>query len=156
MSILSWVTSILGLAKIPEIGVARDVYKPATLDDGGNGEHFMWNDGHRGREDYSKLEKDAKNDDGPTQKAYCDPELSDDCGESETYPNPGEALARFDFSHDDFGSRGPDHSGDMQAALASMSSDDALEYAIGQMGAADQFDIGHFHVPADTSHDTDA
>ena len=156
MSILSWVTSILGLAKIPEIGVARDVYKPATLDDGGNGEHFMWNDGHIGREDYSKLEKDAKNDDGPTQKAYCDPELSDDCGESETYPNPGEALARFDFSHGNSGSRGPDHSGDMQAALASMSSDNALEYAIGQMGPADQFDVGHFHVPADTSHDTDA
>lgn len=155
MSILSWVTSILGLAKIPEIGVARDEYKPATLDDGGNGEHFMWNDGHRGREDYSKLD-DAKNDDGPTQKAYCDPELSDDCGESETYPNPGEALARFDFSHSNFGSRGPDHSGDMQAALASMSSDDALEYAIGQMGSADHSDVGHFHVPADTSHDTDA
>ena len=148
MSILSWVTSILGLAKSPEIGVARDEYKPTTLDDGGNGEHFMWNDGHKGREDYSKLDggsKDAKND----------PEPSDGGGEGGTYPNPGEALARFDFSHGDFGARGPDHSGDMQAALASMSSDDALEYAIGQMGPAEQFDVGHFHVPADTSHDTD-
>ena len=50
----------------------------------------------------------------------------------------------------------PDHSGDMQGALASMSSDDALEYAIGQMGAADHFDVGHFDVPTYTSHDTDA
>jgi hypothetical protein len=159
MSILSWVTSILGLAKTPEIGVARDEYEPTTLDDSGNGQHFMWNDGHKGREDFTKLDggsKDAKNDDGSPQKAYCDPEPSDDCGEGDTYPNPGEALARFDFSHGDFGSRGPDHSGDMQAALASMSSDDALEYAIGQMGPAEQFDVGHFHVPADTSHDTDA
>ena len=32
MSILSWVTSILGLAKIPEIGVPREEYKPAMLD----------------------------------------------------------------------------------------------------------------------------
>ena len=44
----------------------------------------------------------------------------------------------------------------MQGALASMSSDDALEYAIGQMGPADHFDVGHFDVPTDTSHDTDA
>ena len=32
--------------------------------------------------------------------------------------------------------------------------DDALEYAIGQMGPADHFDVGHFDIPADTSHDT--
>jgi hypothetical protein len=44
----------------------------------------------------------------------------------------------------------------MQVALASMSSDDALEYAIGQMGPADHFDVGHFDVAGDTSHDTDA
>ena len=44
----------------------------------------------------------------------------------------------------------------MQGALASMSSDHALEYAIGQMGPADHFDVGHFDVPADTSHDADA
>jgi hypothetical protein len=41
----------------------------------------------------------------------------------------------------------------LHGALASMSSDHALDYAIGQMGPADHFDVGHFDVPADTSHD---
>jgi hypothetical protein len=112
-----------------------------------------------GKGDYSKHDggwKDAKNDDYQPQKDYCDPRPSDDCGKGDTYRNPGEALAKFDFSYGDFGSHGPDHSGDMQGALASMSSDDALEYAIGQMGPADHFDVGHFDVAADTSHDTDA
>ena len=112
-----------------------------------------------GKGDYSKHDggwKDAKNDDYQPHKDYCDPKPSDDCGKGDTYRNPGEALAKFDFSHGDFGSHGPDHSGDMQGALASMSSDDALEYAIGQMGPADHFDVGHFDVPTDTSHDTDA
>jgi hypothetical protein len=155
MSILSWVTSIFGLVKIPGIGVPREEGNPTTLDDGGNGEHFKWNDDHKGRDDYSKHDggwKDAKNDDCQPQKDYCDPKPS----EGDTYRNPGEALAKLDFSHGEFGSHGPDHSGDMQVALASMSSDDALEYAIGQMGPADHFDVGHFHVPADSSHDTDA
>jgi hypothetical protein len=35
-----------------------------------------------------------------------------------------------------------------------MSSDDALDYAISQMGPADHLDVGHFDMPADTSHDT--
>jgi hypothetical protein len=35
-----------------------------------------------------------------------------------------------------------------------MSSDDALDYAISQMGPADPLDVGHFDMPADTSHDT--
>ena len=83
-------------------------------------------------------------------KNHCDTKPSDDCGK-----NPGEALAKFDFSHTDLGSQVPDHS-DAHAALASMSSDDALDYAIGQMGPADHFDGGHFDVAADTSHDTDA
>jgi hypothetical protein len=159
MSILSWVTSIFGLVKIPGIGVPREEGNPTTLDDHGYGEHSKWNDDHKGREDYSKHDggwKDAKNDDCQPQKDYCDPKPSEDDSKGDTYRNPGEALAMFDFSHGDFSSRGPDHSGDMQAALASMSSDDALEYAIGQMGPTDQFDVGHFHVPADTSHDTDA
>src|SRR5205823_14028703 len=115
-----------------------------------------WNNDHKGRDDYSKHDggwKDAENDDCQPQKDYCDPERPE--GDT-TYRNPGEALAKLDFSHGDFGSHGPDHSGDMQVALASMSSDDALEYAIGQMGPADHFDVGHFHVPADSSHDTDA
>ena len=92
----------------------------------------------------------------PEPKDHCDTKPSDDCGK-----NPGEALAKFDFSHGnfgsygDFGSHGPDHS-DAHAALASMSSDDALDYAISQMGPADHFDVGHFDVAADTSHDTDA
>ncbi|KRQ97767.1 hypothetical protein [Bradyrhizobium valentinum] len=159
MSILSWVTSIFGLVKIPGIGVPREEGNPTTLDDRGSGEYSKWNDDRKGREDYSKHDggwKDAKNDDCQPQKDYCDPKPSDDGSKSDTYRNPGEALARFDFSHGDFGAHGPDHSGDMQAALASMSSDDALEYAIGQMGSTDHIDVGHFHVPADTSHDTDA
>ena len=78
---------------------------------------------------------------------HCDVKPSDDGGR-----NPGEALANFDFSHTDLGSQDPDHS-DAHAALASMSSDDALDYAIGQMDAADHFDVGHFDMPPDTSHD---
>ncbi|WP_213290842.1 hypothetical protein [Bradyrhizobium sp. sGM-13] len=159
MSILSWVTSIFGLVKIPGIGVPREEGNPTTRDGRGNGEHSKWNDDHKVREDYSKHDggwRDAKNHDCQPQKDYCDPKPSDDGSKGDPYRDPGEALARFDFSHGDFGSRGPDHSGDMQAALASMSSDDALEYAIAQMGAADHFDGGHFHVPADMSHDTDA
>jgi hypothetical protein len=155
MSILSSVTSILELIKIPGIGVTREEFKP---DDCGNGKHSKWNDDHKGRDDYSKDGKGdySKHDDCQPQKDYCDPKPSDDCGKGDTYRNPGEALAKFDFSHGDFGSHGPDHSGDMQGALASMSSDDALEYAIGQMGPADHFDVGHFDVPTDTSHETDA
>ena len=79
-----------------------------------------------GKGDYSKHDggwKDAKNDDCQPQKDYCDPKPSDDCGKGDTYRNPGEALAKFDFSHGDFGSHGPDHSGDMQGARPSMSSD---------------------------------
>jgi hypothetical protein len=135
-----------------------------------------WNDNHKGRDDHSKDAKnddcskdkgdysnhdggwkDAKNDDCQPhkdycqpQKDYCDPKPSDDCGKGDTSHNPGEVLARFDFSHGDLGSHGPDHSGDMQGALASMSSDQALEYAIGQMGPADHFDEGQFDV---ASHD---
>src|SRR5437016_1506403 len=155
MSILSWVTSIFGLVKIPGIGVPREEGNPTTLADGATGEHSKWTDDHTGRDDNSKHDrgwKDAKNDDCQPQKDYCDPKPS----EGDTYRNPGEALAKLDFSHGEFGSHGPDHSGDIQVALASMSSDDALEYAIGQMGPADHFDVGHFHEPADSSHDTDA
>src|ERR1700716_504444 len=155
MSILSSVTSILELIKIPGIGVPREECKPTKPDDCGNGKDYSKD----GKGDYSKHDggwKDAKNDDCQPQKDYCDPKPSDDCGKGDSYRNSGEALAKFDFSHGDFGSHGPDHSGDMQGALASMSSDDALEAAIGQMGPADHFDVGHFDVPTDTSHDTDA
>ena len=114
--------------------------------------------------DYSKHDggwKDAKNDDCQPQKDHFDAKPSDDFSKGDTYRNPGEALAKCDFSHGDFshgdfGLHGPDHLGDIQGALASMSSDDALEYAIGQMGPADHFDLGHFDVAADTSHNTDA
>jgi hypothetical protein len=143
MSILSSLTSILELIKIPGTGVPREECKPTKPHDGG------WNDT---KNDDCQPHKDYYQ----PQKDYCDPKPSDDCGKGDTYRNSGEALAKFDFSHGDFGSHGPDHSGDMQGALASMSSDDALEYAIGQMGPADHFDVGHFDVPTDTSHDTDA
>ena len=170
MSIRSSVTSILELIKIPGIGVPREECKPTKPDDCGDGKHSKWNDDHKGRDDYSKDGKgnyskhdgglkDAKNDDCQPQKDYCDPKPPDDPGKGDTYRNPGEALATFDFSHGDFshgdvGSHGPDHSGDIQGALASMSSDDALDYAISQMGPADHLDVGHFDMPADTSHDT--
>jgi hypothetical protein len=151
MSILSSVTRILELIKIPEIGVPR-----------GDGNQSKWNDDHKGRDDYSKngdkddyskhgkdnYSKHATDDDDGRKEAK-----NDDC-QPHTHRDPGEALAKFDFSHGDFAS-GPDHSGDIQAALASMSSDDALEYAISQMGPADHFDVGHFDVAADTSNDTD-
>jgi hypothetical protein len=140
MSILSSVTSILELIKNPGNDVPREESKDAKGDysehDGG------W--------------KDAKNDDCQSQKDYCDARPSDDCGKGDTGHNPGEMLAKFDLSHSDFGSHGLDHSGDMLSALASMSSDDALEYAIGQLGPADHFDVGHFDAPTDASHDADA
>jgi len=82
-----------------------------------------------------------------TPTDQCDSKPSDDG------MNLGEALAKFDFSHADLGSQGSDYS-DAHAALASMSSDAALDYAIGQMGPADPFDVAHFDMPADTSHDT--
>jgi len=75
---------------------------------------------------------------------------------------PGEALSKFDFAHLESGSRpavGPQDSdqSEAHAALASMSSDDALDYAIDHLGAADHLDAGHSdagHVdPVDTSHD---
>ena len=129
-------------------------------DDGREGDcskHAKKDDYSRdGKGDYSKHDggwKDAKNDDCQPQKDHCDAKPSDDCGKGDTSHNLGEALAKFDFSHGDFGSHGPDHSGDMQGALASMSSGDALEYAIGQMGPADHVDVVHFDMPADT-HDT--
>ena len=190
MSFLSSVTSILELIKIPGTTVPREDYKPTRPDDCGDGKQSNWNDDHRGRDDYSKSGdkddysklsgkddyskhgkgdyskhdggwKDAKNDDCQPQKDDCDPKPPDDFGKGDTYRNPGEALAKFDFSHGDFshgdfGSHGSDHSGDIQGALASMSSDDALEYAISQMGPADHSDVGHFDVAADASHDTDA
>jgi hypothetical protein len=156
VSILDSITSILEVIKSLGIGVPREECKPTKPDDCGDGKHSKWNDDHNGRDDYSKggdkddyskhgkddYLKHAKNDDGQPQKDYCDPRPSDDCGKGDTYR--------------DFGSHGPDHSGDMQGALASMSFDDALEYAISQMGPADHFDVGHFDVPADASHDTDA
>src|SRR3979490_2457331 len=54
MSILSSVTSILELIKIPGIGVPREEFKPTKPDDGGNGKHSKWNDDHKGCDDYSK------------------------------------------------------------------------------------------------------
>lgn len=167
MSILSSVTSILELIKIPGIGATREECNPTKPDDCGDGKHSYWNDDQKGRDDYSK---DGDKDDYSRLSGKYDyskydyskhggDDASKD-GKGDSYHDPGEALAKFDFSQGDFsqgdfGSHGPDHSGDIQGALASMSSDDALEYAIGQMGPADHFDVGHFDVAADTSHDTD-
>jgi ATP-binding cassette, subfamily B, bacterial CvaB/MchF/RaxB len=46
----------------------------------------------------------------------CDQKPSDDSGKGDRCRNPGEALAKFDFSHGEFGSRGPDHLDDMQGS----------------------------------------
>lgn len=165
MSILSSVASILELIKIPGLGSKREASEPTEPDDG---KHSKWNDDHRERDDYSK--DGDKNDYSKLSGKYdyskydCTKHGEDDAskaGKGDSYHNPGEALAKFDFSQGDFsqdyfGSHGPDHSDDIQGALASMSSGDALEYAIGQMGPADHFDVGHFDGPAETSHDTDA
>jgi hypothetical protein len=83
------------------------------------------------------------------------PAEPDDRGASDSCHDPGEALAKFDFSHNEFNPHAPDHSGDIQAALASMSADDALEYAIAQMGPADHLDAGPLDVSTDSSHHTD-
>jgi hypothetical protein len=86
--------------------------------------------------------------DGLEPKDNGNTKQSDDPG-----TNAGEALAKFDFSHTDLGAQGPDHS-DTHAALASMSCDDALDYAISHLSPTDHLDIGHFDAPADASHDT--
>ena len=61
-----------------------------------------------GKGEYSKHDggsKDATNedcqphkDDSQPQKHYCYPKPSDDGSKGDIYRNPGEALARFDFS----------------------------------------------------------
>jgi ATP-binding cassette, subfamily B, bacterial CvaB/MchF/RaxB len=61
-----------------------------------------------GKGEYPKHDggwKDTKNDDRQQQKDCCqpqkdccDPKPSDDCGKGDTYRDPGEALAKFDFS----------------------------------------------------------
>ena len=112
MSILSSVTSILELIKIPEIGVPR-----------GDGNQSKWNDDHKGRDDYSKngdkddfskhgkddYSKHATNDDDGRKGDYSKhdgawKEAKNDDGQPHTHHDPGEALAKFDFSHGDFGS----------------------------------------------------
>jgi ATP-binding cassette subfamily B protein RaxB len=77
-------------------------------DDGRKGDYSK----HAGKDDYSTGDyskqdggwKDAKNDDRQPrkndcqpQKDYCDTKPSD-CGKGDTYRNPGEALAKIDFS----------------------------------------------------------
>src|SRR5438270_192328 len=142
MSILSSVTSILEPTRY--LGIPSEECKPTKSDDRG--------DDKKGREESKNddHEKQAKNDDCRPQKDDCDHKPSDDCGKGD---HPGDALAKFDFSHSNLGSQGPDHTGDVHAALASMSPDHALDYAIGQMGPADHVDVAHFDAPADTSHD---
>ena len=176
MSILSSVTSLLEPTKIPGIGVPRE--DDHSKDGKDHHEKHAKNDEDHGRkDDHSKddHEEHAKNDDHSKdnhskhaknddcqphkddcqpQKDHCEAKPSDDCGKANICHSPGEALAKFDFSHGDLGSHGPDNSSDVHGALASMSSDHALDYAINQMGPADHFDIGHFDVSHDVSHDT--
>src|SRR6266853_1226472 len=154
MSILSSVTSVL--EPIKNLGIPSEECKPTKSDDRGDDKHKgreEWkNDDHEKQakdDDHSKHAKDDDHSKHAKDDDHSKHAKNDDCGKD----NPGEALAKLDFSHGDYGSHGPDHSGDLHGALASMSSDHALDYAIGQMGPADHFDVGHFDVPADTSHD---
>src|SRR5256714_1421439 len=141
MSILSGVTSVL--EPIKNLGIPSEECKPTKSDDRGD-------DKHKGREEWKNddHEKQAKDDDH--SKHAKDDDHAKHAGD--TYHNTGEALAKLDFSNCDYGSHGPDHSGELHGALASMSSDHALDYAINQMGPADHFDVGHFDVH-DASHD---
>ena len=87
MSILSWVTSIFGLVKIPGVDVPREECNPTMLS--------KWNDDHTGREDYSKHDggwKDAKNDDGQPQKDYWDPKPSDECAKGADFDPRGRTM----------------------------------------------------------------
>ena len=162
MSILSSVTSVL--EPIKNLGIPSEECKPTKSDDRGDDKHKgreEWkNDDHEKQakdDDHSKHDKNdcqPHKDDCQPQKDHCDTKPSDDCGKANISHSPGEALAKFDFSHGDLSSHGPDNSSDVHGALASMSSDHALDYAINQMGPADHFDVGHFDIPADTSHDT--
>lgn len=179
MSILGSVTSILGLIKFAGTGVPPEECTSTKPDDCGDGKQSKWNDDHShneeysnggGKDNYSNLsgkgsypEHDAwkhANDGEYQPKDHCDLEPADDGSRGYTGRSPGDALAKFDFSQGefagDFSSPGPDHSGDIHGALASMSCDDALECAIGLMGPTDHFDIGHFDTATDTSHDADA
>ncbi|UPK31121.1 hypothetical protein [Bradyrhizobium sp. 195] len=179
MSILSSVTGILGFIKLAGTGVPPEECTSTKPDDCGDGKQSKWNDDHSdndeysnggGKDNYSNLsgkgnypEDDAWKDanDGEYQpKDHCDLEPADDGSRGYTDRSPGDALAKFDFSQGefagDFSSHGADHSGDIHGALASMSCDDALEYAIGLMGPTDHFDVGHFDTATDTSHDTGA
>jgi hypothetical protein len=84
----------------------------------------------------------------PDPKDHGETQLSSDSSGS-----LGEALAKFDFGHTDLGAQAPEYS-DAHAALASMSVDDALDYAISQIGPADHLDGGCLDIPPDTSHDS--
>src|SRR5437588_81176 len=171
MSILSSVTSVL--EPIKKLGIPSEECKPTKSDDRGDDKHKgreEWkNDDHEKQakdDDHSKHAKDddhskhAKDDDH-SKHAKDDDHQNDDEHEDhsehakdddhskhagDTYHNTGEALAKLDFSNGAYGSHGPDHSGDLHGALASMSSDHALDYAINQMGPADHFEVGHFDV----------
>jgi hypothetical protein len=147
----------------------EDHSKQANCDDDHKGrdddhsKHAKYDD-HKDHDDHSKNDggwKDAKNDCEPhkdecqppkevcqPQKDNCDPKPTDDCNKGDPCHNPGETLAKIDFCN--IGSPCPDHAGDIHSALASMSPDHALDFAINQM---DHFDVGHLDLPMDTSHD---
>ena len=81
-----------------------------SSDDGRKGDYseHVGKDDHSqaGKDDYSKRGwKDVRNDDREPhkdncqpQKDYCGPKPSDDSGKGDTYRNPGEVLAKIDFS----------------------------------------------------------
>jgi ATP-binding cassette subfamily B protein RaxB len=103
-----------------DAGLTRSAAEGAKSAEAAQGHDHCSDDGRKG--DYSKLagkddlskhgNDDRSKPDGgrkgaKQQKDHCDPKPSDDCGKGDTYRNPGEALAKVDFSHGGFGSNGP-------------------------------------------------
>jgi hypothetical protein len=119
-----------------------------TKNDGNGNDHGQYGSHNGNDNDHGQY---ASND-CPPSKDICPPTSPGDSGHGDSH-GPGTDLSKIDFSHCDLSAHGGDHSGDMMGALASMSSEHALDYCIGQMGGADHCDAGHFDIPADTCHD---
>src|SRR6267378_3974165 len=123
MSILSSVTSVL--EPIKNLGIPSEECKPTKSDDRGDDKHKGReggkNDDHEKQaknDDHSKHAKDDDHSKHAKDDDHSKHAKNDDCGKGDSYHNPGEALAKLDFSHGDYGSHGPDHSGDLHGALA--------------------------------------
>src|SRR6267142_121359 len=84
-----------------------DDHPKHAKDDDDHSKHAKDDDDHSKHAKDDDHSKHAKDDDHSKHAK------NDDCGKGDTYHNLGEALAKLDFSHGDYGSHGPDHSGDL-------------------------------------------